>query len=126
MWESSPGVWVFDFCQNMAGFTTLRIPAGAATTAGQAITYQHAELIRGPKPAGIHNHYGNSPEINIYYCKGDGGAVEHAAQFTYAGFRYVSLSGFPGTPGFDTLTAHFIHTDYELTVRHFPAQFPPF
>ena len=27
----------------------------------------------------------------------------------------MSLSGFPGTPGFSTLTAHFIHTDYELT-----------
>ena len=35
--------------------------------------------------------------------------------FTYAGFRYVSLTGFPGTPDFNTLTAHFVHTDYELT-----------
>ena len=100
---------------SQAGFTTLRIPEGAAIVPGQAITYQHAELIHGPKPASIHNHYGNAPEINIYYCKGDGAAVEHTAQFTYAGFRYVSLTGFPGTPDVNTLTAHFVHTDYELT-----------
>lgn len=115
MWESSPGVFVFDFCQNMAGITTLRVPEGLATVSGAAITMQHAELIYGPKPAAIHNHYGNAPEINTYYTRGDGAAIEHTAMFVYAGFRYVSLTGFPGTPDFKTITAHFIHTDYELT-----------
>jgi alpha-L-rhamnosidase len=32
-----------------------------------------------------------------------------------AGFRYIQLTGYPGTPDFKTLTAHFIHTDYEMT-----------
>ena len=27
----------------------------------------------------------------------------------------MSLTGYPGTPNFKTLTAHFIHTDYEMT-----------
>ena len=31
------------------------------------------------------------------------------------GFRYVQLTGYPGTPDFQTLTAHFIHTNYDLT-----------
>ena len=115
MWESAPGVYVFDFCQNMAGFTTLRVPEGMATVPGVAIVQQHAELIYGPKPAGIHNHYRNAPEINTYYTRGDGAAITHTTMFTYAGFRYVSLKGYPGTPDFSTLTAHFIHTDYEFT-----------
>lgn len=114
-WESSPGTYVFDFCQNMAGFTTLRVPEGMATVAGQAIVQQHAELIYGPKPAAIHNHYPNAPEINTYFARGDGAAIEHTTMFAYAGFRYVSLTGFPGTPDYNTLTAHFVHTDYEMT-----------
>ena len=99
MWESSPGTFVFDFCQNMAGITTLRVPEGMANVPGATITHQHAELVYGPKPAAIHNHYGTStPEINTYITKGDGAAIEHTAMFTYAGFRYVALTGFPGTP----------------------------
>ena len=31
IWQSSPGVYVFDFCQNMAGYATLRVPEGVAT-----------------------------------------------------------------------------------------------
>ena len=114
MWESSPGTYVFDFCQNMAGFTTLTVPEGLATDAGHMLQIQHAELIHGPKPAAIHNHYKNAPEINTYYARGDGAAIEYTTQFTYAGFRYVSLTGYPGTPNFKTLSAHFIHTDYEM------------
>jgi alpha-L-rhamnosidase len=30
------------------------------------------------------------------------------------GFRYVQLTGYPGTPDFQTLTAHFVHTDVEM------------
>jgi len=40
--------------------------------------------------------------------------VEYTAQFTYYGFRYVQLTGYPGTPSRETITAHFIHTDYDL------------
>jgi hypothetical protein len=71
----------------MAGFTTLRVPAGLATVAGSWISQQHAEAVHGPKPAPIHNHYGNAPEINNYTTRGDGNAIEYTAQFTYAGFR---------------------------------------
>ena len=30
------------------------------------------------------------------------------------GFRYVQLTSYPGVPNYDTLTAHFVHTDYEV------------
>lgn len=73
MWESAPGEYVFDFCQNMAGFTTLRIPDGIATTAGVSIAQQHAEAIHGPKPSKIYHHYGNAAEINTYITKGTNG-----------------------------------------------------
>ena len=113
MWESSPGVYVFDFCQNMAGFTTLRVPEGIASESSVGIAQLHAEAIHGPKPAAVYHHY-VAKEVNVYYPAGDGAAIEYTPLFVYAGFRYVQLTGYPGVPSFDTLTAHFVHTDYEL------------
>lgn len=115
MWQSSPGVYVYDFCQNMAGFTTLRVPAGAAVVPNATISQLHAEAIHGPPPSTIFHHYHNAAEINNYVTRGDGAAIEYTAQFTYAGFRFVQLTGYPGVPDFSTLSAHFIHTDYEMT-----------
>jgi alpha-L-rhamnosidase len=116
MWQSSPGVYVFDFCQNMAGFATLHIPAGVAMEANVAIEMMHAEAIHGPPSdhSSIFNHYGsNDFEVNTYVTRGDGSAVEWNPSFCYAGFRYVQLRGHPGVPDYSTLTARFIHTANE-------------
>jgi alpha-L-rhamnosidase len=115
MWQSSPGVYVFDFCQNMAGFTTLNIPAGLTTGATSNISLLHAEAIHGPKPASIFHHYGNTKETLTYLTKSDGEAVTYTPLFTYMGFRYVQLTGYPGVPDQQTLSAHFVHTSFEYT-----------
>jgi alpha-L-rhamnosidase len=125
-WESSPGVFVYDFCQNMAGFATLFIAEGVATEAGVAVNMLHAEAIRGPpeNKSAIHQHYGckaglpGTPagtypgcmELVTYVTDGSGAAVTYTPRFTYAGFRYIQLQGYPGTPGSDALVAHFVHT----------------
>jgi alpha-L-rhamnosidase len=114
MWESSPGVYVFDFCQNMAGFTTLQIPAGLATGVS-SVSMLHAEAVHGPPPAAIYHHYSNTAETATYITRGDSAAVKYTPLFTYMGFRYVQLTGYPGTPDFTTLTAHFVHTAFETT-----------
>jgi alpha-L-rhamnosidase len=122
IWQSSPGVFVFDFCQNMAGFATLHVPEGAAMEPNARIEMVHAEAIRGPPEnnSAIFNHFfrgkqtlGKSFEMNTYVTRGNGAAIDWSPSFTYAGFRYVQLTGHPGTPDRDTLTAHFIHTDNE-------------
>lgn len=114
MWESAPGTWVFDFGQNMAGFTTLFVPEGLATEAGVSIVQQASEAIYGPPPAGINHYYTNTPEITTYITDGSGNAITYRPYFTYMGQRYIQLTGYPGVPTYETLTAHFIHTDYEI------------
>ncbi len=58
---------MFDFCQNMAGFCTLRVPEGLDTVAGTNISLWHAEAIHGPPPAPIFHHYGPpNNELNTY------------------------------------------------------------
>lgn len=44
-YESSPGVWVYDFGQNLAGFVTLRIPEGLDTAPGTNVSMLHAEAV---------------------------------------------------------------------------------
>ena len=115
-WQSDPNEFVFDFGQNMAGFVTLVLPEGVDRVAGTQITMLHAEGIKGPAEnhSKVNHHY-RAKETNVYITRGDGSAVSYTALFTYAGFRYMQLTGYPGTPTFKTLTAHFIHTDYEFT-----------
>ena len=116
-WQSAPGEYVFDFGQNMAGFATLYVPDGLDTLSNTEIAMYHAEMIHGPpeNKSKIFHHYGNAKETNTYITKGAGEAITYTPLFTYAGFRYIQLTGYPGTPDFKTLTAHFIHTDYEMT-----------
>ena len=48
LWQSAPGVYVFDFCQNMAGFSSLHVPEGVVVVANASIEMLHAEAIHGP------------------------------------------------------------------------------
>jgi alpha-L-rhamnosidase len=123
LWESGLGEWVFDFGQNGAGFSSLFVPAGLSTVPNVAISMLHAEAIHGPPEnrSKIYHHYSCRPdgrcpnETNIYITRGDGQAINYTPLFTYAGFRYARLTGYPGVPTFKTLTAHFVHTDFEMT-----------
>ena len=118
MYESAPGVYVFDFCQNMAGIVTFKIPKGVAGSkyAGHIVRFGHGEALLGPPPAGVNtDHYGGvAPQKGSITLAGDGEAVEYTTKFTYYGFRYVQLTGYPGVPDFSSMTAHFLNTQYDL------------
>lgn len=115
---------MFDFCQNMAGFATLSAPEGADVVAGKAIRMLHAEALHGPPEnhSAVFQHYGcdqdtlgkSCMELNTYLTKGEGAAINYTPLFTYAGFRYIQMTGYPGTPDTSALTAHFVHTDFQL------------
>ena len=117
MYESAPGEYVYDFGQNMAGVVTFSLPAGVGgpQSAGRTVSLRHAEAVHGPPPAKIFNQlYDHTKEIVNITLAGDGLAVEYTPKFTYMGFRYVQLTGYPGVPTRETLTAHFLNTMYDL------------
>jgi alpha-L-rhamnosidase len=106
--QPSPGVFVFDVGQNMAGQTTLRIEGGCP--AGTVVTLKHAEIL--DETGHIHNNYlPKVPMQGTYVCAGTGGLETYRTHFSYYGFRYVQLEGFPGVPGESAVTAHFVHSD---------------
>jgi alpha-L-rhamnosidase len=101
LWESTPGVWVFDFCQNFAGVVRLALPG--PTPRGAAITMRHAEALLHP-PYGPRDgtlYYGNlrsAEATDTYTTRGDDDGETWEPLFTWHGFRYVSIAGLAHVP----------------------------
>lgn len=112
MWQPAPGVTVFDFGQNFAGFVRLTLPAPVAP--GVTITLRHAEVLQHPPYGPIDGsiYVGNlrsAKATDTYTTRGSSGAEIWEPQFTYHGFRYVELTGL-ADPSLDTVKGLFIRT----------------
>ena len=101
---ASPGVYIYDFGQNFSGWVKLRV-AGAR---GTKITIRYAELCY---PDGSLNTVPNrtARATETYILKGEGQEV-FEPRFTYHGFRYVEVTGFPGTPSLQALEGQVVHS----------------
>ncbi len=99
-----PGVFVFDMGQNMSGWVQLRVQGPAGTQ----VTLRFTELVN---PDGMINreNLGEAKSRDIYTLKGQGEET-YEPRFTYHGFRYVEVTGFPGTPSLDSLRGRVVHT----------------
>jgi len=99
-----PGVFVFDMGQNMSGWVELRVEGPAGTQ----VTLRFTELVY---PDGMINreNLGEAKSRDIYTLKGEGQET-YEPRFTYHGFRYVEVTGFPGTPSLDSLRGRVVHT----------------
>lgn len=95
--EPKPGLFVFDTGQNLAGWAQL----GAQAPAGTAITLRFAESLF---PDGTVNQENlrSAAATDTYLAKGQGRETWEP-RFTYHGFRYVQMEGFPGRPTLDNL-----------------------
>ena len=99
-----PGVFVFDMGQNMSGWVQLRVQGREGTQ----VTLRFAELAY---PDGMINRENieAAKSRDIYILKGKGQET-YEPRFTYHGFRYVEVTGFPGTPSLDSLRGRVVHT----------------
>jgi alpha-L-rhamnosidase len=110
--QIAPGKWMFDMGQNMVGWCQIKIPNGPA---GTKVVLRHGEsLVRNGQqtvdlnPAGkgrIHLYVANlrtAKQTDTVILNGKGRVTWHPI-FTYHGFRFVELTGYPGTPTLHTL-----------------------
>jgi len=98
------GVYVFDFGQNFSGWAELTVsgPRGAEVRMRFAeILYENGminqENLRSAKAQ------------DVYILKGDE-TEKYEPRFTYHGFRYVELTGFPGVPNPNTIKGKLVHS----------------
>ncbi|MCC6860366.1 MAG: glycoside hydrolase family 78 protein, partial [Bryobacterales bacterium] len=88
--EIRPGVWIVDMGQNMVGWCRLK----AAGPRGAEVTLRHAETLRADGTLYVDN-LRSARATNLYVLKG-GGQEVWEPRFTYHGFRYVEVTGYPG------------------------------
>ena len=105
-----PGVFVFDFGQNFAGWAQLRVKGDA----GQQVKLRFAEVIH---PGGDidQSNLRAARAADFYTLRGDPAGELYQPHFTYHGFRYVQVTGYPGTPGVDDVIGIVAHSDLTET-----------
>ncbi|MBL7645485.1 MAG: family 78 glycoside hydrolase catalytic domain [Candidatus Hydrogenedentes bacterium] len=103
--ELKPGVFIFDFGQNAAGRARLTVRGEAGT----AVQIRHAEVLN--PDATLHTEILRGAKCtDTYILKGGEEEVWEPA-FTYRGFRYAEVTGYPGTPTKDALTFRVMHAN---------------
>jgi len=104
-----PGVFVFDMGQNFSGWAELRVSGPRGTE----VRLRYAELLYDDGMINREN-LREAKSRDIYILHGQGEEV-YQPRFTYHGFRYVEVTGYPGTPSLDSLRGRVVHTAVEPT-----------
>jgi alpha-L-rhamnosidase len=103
--EPAPGRFTFDLGQNMVGVARLKVTGPAGTK----ITLRFAEMLN-PDGTIYTDNLRNARVTDSYILRG-GGEEIWQPQFTFHGFRYVEVTGYPGTPTADAITGIVIGSD---------------
>ena len=103
------GQTVFDLGQNLVGWVRLQVNG----TAGTTIRVRHAEVLDKEGNFYTENLRGAAQTLQ-YTLKGKGAEV-FEPHFTFQGFRYVAVEGYPGTPTLDAVTAVVVYSDLTPT-----------
>ena len=108
--EPSPHTWVFDFGQNFSGVARIRAKGPAGTT----IRIRYAEMTY-PDGRIMTENLRKARATDTFILRGDAAAESYTPRFTYHGFQYVELTGYPGKPSLDDVTGVVVHSDTPLT-----------
>ena len=103
--EIKPGAFIFDLGQNLVGWCRLKVrgPAGAQ------VALRHAELLTREGSLDV-SKLRSAKATDLYTLKGRGTEV-YEPRFTYHGFRYVEITGFPGRPTLDAIEGCVVNDD---------------
>jgi alpha-L-rhamnosidase len=105
--EPKPGIYVFDMGQNMVGWCRLTVSGPA----GSVVTLRHGETLY-PDGNLFTANLRSARQTNIYTLKGEGTEIWEP-RFTYQGFRYVEIQGWPGEqpPTLAAIEGKVVHDD---------------
>ena len=87
-----PGVYIFDMGQNMVGWCRLKVKGPK----GSRVYLRHAEKLCEDGTLYMDNL--RSAKVTDTYVLNGNGVEVYEPRFTYHGFRFVEMTGFPGKP----------------------------
>jgi len=109
--EPKPGVYVFDFGQNMSAMPRLRVQGAAGTV----VKLRFSEILN---PDGtLYTDNLRTAKATDYFTLAGKGVEELTPQFTFHGFRYAEVTGLPAKPDAGAMSALVIHTAAPFTAQ---------
>jgi len=105
MSSPKPGMFVYDMGQNFSGWVRLKVSGPRGTV----VKVRHSELLYEDGTLNVEN-LRAARATDTYTLKGEGTEV-YQPRFTQHGFRYVEVTGYPGTPTMDAIQARVVHSD---------------
>ena len=106
-----PGVYIYDFGQNLAGVARLRVQGSAGTE----VQLRFGEVLNSDGSLYVENL--RTAKATDHYILAGKGVENFQPGFTYHGFRYVELTGLAAKPDLATVQAVVFHTDAPFTAR---------
>jgi alpha-L-rhamnosidase len=103
------GVYIFNLGQNFAGVVRLKVKGPAGTV----IQLRYGEMVY-PDGRLMNENYRKARSVDHYVLRGDKDGEEWTPRFTFHGFQYVEVTGYPGKPGKDAITGLVLHSDTPL------------
>ncbi|MEU9379975.1 family 78 glycoside hydrolase catalytic domain [Streptomyces sp. NPDC048279] len=108
--EPKPGVYVYDFGQNIAGWERLHVKG----VAGSTVRMRTAEEVGADGMLDTTTNRA-AAATDRFTLAGTRTTETYEPRFTYHGFRYVEVTGYPGTPTTKSLDARVAHADVAST-----------
>ncbi len=104
-----PGTFIFDLGQNMVGWARLTVQGAAGTI----VQLRFGEMLCPDGTLYVDNLRG-AKATDTYLLQGTGRET-FEPHFTFHGFRYVEVTGYPGPPPLDAVTGIVLHSDTPQT-----------
>jgi len=103
------GVFIYNLGQNFAGVVRLKVRGPAGTV----VRIRHGEMLHPDGTLMVEN-LRKARATDFYILRGDPEGEVFLPRFTFHGFQYVELTGFPGKPDKDAVTGIVLHSDTPL------------
>lgn len=110
MTSPTNNVYIFDLGQNIAGVVRLKVKGPAGTL----VQLRHGEMLH-PDGTLMTENLRKARSIDRYILRGDPNGEVWSPRFTFHGFQFVEVTGYPGKPDKDSITGLVLHSDTPLT-----------
>jgi alpha-L-rhamnosidase len=109
IFRTPKGDLIADMGQNMVGWLRLKVSGSKGTV----VTLRHAEVM--DKYGEFYTTNLRVAKCQLTYTLSGAGEEIYEPRFTFMGFRFVNVSGFPGELTTDNLTGIVVHSDMAVT-----------
>lgn len=109
IFHTPKGSLIADMGQNMVGWVRLKVKGEKGTT----VTLRHAEVL--DKQGEFYTENLRSAKCQLSYTLSGTGEEVYEPRFTFMGFRFVEVTGFPGELTADNIMGVVVHSDMTPT-----------